>query len=175
MGFGIAVHHHGVAGAEGQHVAAHGVELLVRHMDETDAAGFEQFDKAHRHERQVDDREVMVERAQHRHEMEDVAPALVVGHVEPQDFHVTACKFLQLHHAFHIGAVADTGDQRVAVEPDEVAPFQLAVAVDLAGDGEAQALEMAAVHLRLLAALGLAHARLHETVGGHDQRIMGIK
>jgi arsenate reductase-like glutaredoxin family protein len=37
MGFGVAFHHHGVARPEGEHVAAHGVELLVRHMDKVHA------------------------------------------------------------------------------------------------------------------------------------------
>jgi len=53
-------------------------------------------------------------------------------HVEPQDLDVLARKLAELADALEIGAVADAGQQRVAVDPDEIAALDLAVASDFA-------------------------------------------
>src|SRR5262249_20044758 len=67
---------------EREHVRSHRVELLVRHIDRLDAVLGEELHEAHRRESRVHDREVLVEHAQHRHQMEDRAGAVVVRQVD---------------------------------------------------------------------------------------------
>ena len=163
-----------MTGAQSQHVASHGVELFGCNLDEPDAALLEEFDLAYRHERRIDHGEVMVERAQARHQMKDVRPSLVMGHVEPQDFNVVASKLTQLMQALEIGAVAYTGQQCVAINPDEIATLQHSVAGDLAGNWETKVFQGRTIDRRFRAPLRLSHARLDQTAGRHDEGVVGI-
>src|SRR3989449_103176 len=68
----IAGDHQHLARRHCEHVAAQRCELGLRHFDELDAAGEQRFAKRHRHKRCVNEEQVAVDRADDRHEVEDV-------------------------------------------------------------------------------------------------------
>ncbi len=127
-----------MARAERQHIAAHGGEFLVGHMHEADLAALQEFDEPRRHERQIDHRQVHIDGAQHRHQMEDIRSALVVGQIELKNLNIRTDKLTQLCDAFAIGAITEPREQRMAINPDEVAAFDQAGFADLAGEREAE-------------------------------------
>ena len=71
---------------DGQHVAAERRELLVGHLDEPDArARRASAHSADRQQRQVDDREVVRDRRDHGHEVDELGRAAPVRDVEDPD------------------------------------------------------------------------------------------
>ena len=123
--------------------------------DKLDAARFQKLNQPCRHERQVDNGQIGIKRTEARHEMEDIGPALVVGHVEGEYVHVGTGEFSKLANALLIGAVADASKQSVAVDPHEIAALKLAGRGDFADDRNAQGLEIGAIDLGFEAARGL--------------------
>src|SRR5687767_12006993 len=74
----VACDHDAIARSHGQDVGAHRVELRVRHLNELHAARGELFDEGDGHQRQIDDREIVIDGADNRHQVEDVARAAPV-------------------------------------------------------------------------------------------------
>src|SRR6185436_4278840 len=75
----VARQHHALPRREGQHVGPHRLELLVRSVDEADAASRELFVEGHREEARVYDGQVAIDRADERHQVHHVAGPLPVG------------------------------------------------------------------------------------------------
>ena len=64
FGFRISFHHHGVAGAKGQHIAAHGFKFIVGHLNKGDAARFQKLHQPCCHERQIDNGQIRIKRTE---------------------------------------------------------------------------------------------------------------
>src|SRR5947208_8639371 len=162
----IAGDHEHVARRDRQHVAPQGCELGLRHLDERNAAGGQRLAKRYRQERRVNEEQVAVDRAHHRHEVEDVLRTAPVGEGHYDHFvHDVPAESAQLLDSGLVGPVATTHGQRAPVDPADVAPLHRPGSGDAAANRDARAAEGGLHGGGLGAPLRLAHvAEDHPTI-----------
>ena len=137
--YGAAVTHEHAHRRQGQHVAAVRLELLVRNLDERPPAPLQLLDKRHRHQRQVDDRQPLGDRADERHQMQALAGTSPVRQIDRHDVDaVRRQQLAQLPDAFVVRAIAAADGQRALVEPERVAALDRPRRLDPSDDRDAQ-------------------------------------
>ena len=110
---------------EREDVRAHRDELVLRHLDDLDAARLEELDDAYREQRQVRDHEIVGERRDERHQVEDFAAAEQVRQIK--DVHVRVGeRFADRRDAGVVRAVTASDEQRLVVEPEQSPPSAVA-------------------------------------------------
>ena len=158
---------------ESEDVRAHRLELVVGHLDELDPVLPEDLHQAHGHERQVDGREIDVERREERHEVEHLAGAVVVREVEGHDVDPGE-QLAQRVDARVVRPVAAAHEQSAVVEPDRVAALGERGSVELSGDGDAGLDEIRSHGCGLAAAALLAGAQENRSAVGDDRRVVDV-
>jgi selenide, water dikinase len=158
---------------EREHVRAHRLELLVGSLDQLDPALIEELDEANRHERQVDDSQVDVERREKRHEVHDLAWAVIVGQVEGHDLDSRE-KLAERVHARLVRPVAQSDEERALVQPDDVSALGERRGLEPPRDRNARLDEVGCHRIRLPTPPLLARAQEDGAGVGDDGRIVGV-
>jgi len=175
----IACQHHALAWAEREHVGSHRRELLVGNFDETVPSLDKFFDKRHRQERGIDDREVAIDGADERHQMKHVArPAPVGKRHHDQVVDGIAQQRAKLQDACGIRAIAAADRNGAVIEPQDVASLEASWLRDLADDRNAKIAERRSLRRGLAGAETLAHPAEDDPAWGHDRciaRVDGIE
>ena len=154
---GVAVERERPARAEREHVRPLRLELLVRHLDDVDAALGQERQQPDRREAWVDEREIRVERRDEGEQVQDLAGAVPVRQVERQ--HVDLRKGdPERGDRGLVRAVADPHEQRRLVEPERVPSFREHRRAQLGHDRDSGRLERGAERGRLAAPRLLAGA-----------------
>src|ERR1017187_5990407 len=118
--------------AEREDVAGEGVALGVVDCDELESARLEQFDGFDCEPGQIDERGMVVEETDQRHEMQAGGRAGAVGQRRRKNLYTAGCeKSADLLNAGGVGAITVADQQRCRVEPDDVSRFSSAGRGDL--------------------------------------------
>ncbi len=159
--------------AEREHVRAHRLELLVRDLDELDPALAEQLDEANRHQRQVDGGQISIQGREERHEVHDLAGAVVVGQVERYDVDAREelAKRLQ---ARLIRPVAEPDEERALVQPDRVSALRERRRLETPSDRDARFGEVSGHRSGLAAPSLLARSQEDGAGIGDDGRVVRV-
>ena len=140
-----------------------------------DAACGEPLVKRHRHQRRVDDGQVVVHRAENRHQVEDVArPAPVRERNDDELVDGVGEQGAQLTDAVVVRAVAAADNNGAIVEPHDVAAFESAGRFDAADDGDAPARECRALRCGLAGAQRFAHRTQDDAALADDRRVAHV-
>jgi len=160
------------AGADRQHVAAERRELLVGDLDEPDPEVAEQLPQPDRQQRQVDDREIVGDRRDDRHQVDELRRPAPVRDVE--DAHLPADQARELPSALRVRAQRPPDAEQVRAEPERVATFDRAGRLDASDGRDAGGLRPRLDRRRLRDAIWLARSERDRPSVGHEQRVEGI-
>src|SRR4051812_33249152 len=123
----ISRKHQRAPAAKRQHVGPHRGELCVGHLHERHAAFEEELAEWNRHQRRVDDREIVIDWTDDRHEMEHISAAPPMWQRDhDQLVDVVVEKSAKLRDARVVRPVPAADDKRPAIQPEDVSTFELA-------------------------------------------------
>ena len=136
------------------------MKLVGVALDKRDAARLQHLVERRRQQRRMDQREIVGERADHRHQMQAGFFAVPERQVEAVDGNaVRGQQVGNLLNARLVGAHAAADGERRAVHPDAVAALHLSRRLDPAEDGHAEAAIGGLVQRRFGVAQRLAHGQ----------------
>src|SRR4051794_36517822 len=168
----IALDHEGDPWCESQHVGRHRFVLVVRHFDDLDPPLGEQLSEPHREQLLVRDDKIVVEWAQQRKQMHDLALAVPVGQVERDD--VETGHLREGIGASLIRPVTEAYEQCSLVEPDQIAAFGQGRLVEPRPYPHTRPCEIDAERRGFGTAAGLAGPEQHRPVVHNQCRVVDV-
>jgi len=171
----IARQHQAGAGRQGEHVAAHRLELLVGHLDKFDPACQQRLAEGNGQQGRIDEREIVVDGAQDRHEVKDVGGAAPMRQRHHDQLIGAALQQAsKLSYPLVVGAVSAADGERAAIEPDDIAALESTVAGDGAVNGHAHLAEGRREGGRLVAPLLFAHVAQDHALVADDRGVARV-
>jgi hypothetical protein len=171
---GIAVERKRDARRQREHVGPVGGELLVGDLDRRDPALLQELHEPNGEQRWVDDREIIGERRDHGHQVQELGPPPVVRQVVCD--HVDLGERLtQRGGARLVRPVAETDEQRPLVEPAGVAPVHGRRSLDPRRGGHAGPLQRSAERFDFAEARLLARPKQESAVAHDEPRVVWVE